>query len=653
MQDMALKKVAFKSGFNKQTTPSGADGQWIDGDNTRFRYGQPEKIGGWQELNASTLAGPARAQITWTSIDGRKYAAIGTSKVLVIFYEGQFYDITPLNVAITGCTFDSTTGSSTVTVNSTAHNLSTGEYIKFSSVTLPSGGETTYTTADFTTDSFEILSASANSFTITMATTEAGSGMSGDGDASIQSYITIGPAFESYGYGFGTGKWGSYVGGMEWGEESDASAGTSLSPGSWSLDNYGQVLVATVKNGKTYTWDPAAVDRLNTRATIMVGAPTKSITSIVSDRDRHFILLGTETTVGDPSTFDPMFIRFSNQEDYNTYAPKATNTAGTFRLDTGNSIIAAVQGKDYILILTDQAAYIMQYVGTPFTFSIRQVGTNFGCVGLHGLVYAQGSVFWMGFGGGFFTYDGTVKQLPSLVEDFVFSISGNNLGLNFNAGDLVYAGHNSLFNEVTWYYPSAKLDANSTVASEQINRSVTFNFGENVWTTGTLSRTTYSDSQTYDLPYATQYSKTGVPTFPVINGVTNQVGSSRYWSHETGVNQVDFAGVETAINSSILSGDFEIADGGSNAELFMAVRRFIPDFKNLQGNCNVTLYLRDYPANSTASSTLGPFTISSSTAKVDTRARSRLMAIEIGTDSTDATWTYGTLRLDIQVDGRR
>jgi hypothetical protein len=188
---------------------------------------------------------------------------------------------------------------------------------------------------------------------------------------------------------------------------------------------------------------------------LLLVAPTASVMTIVSDRDRHLIALGTETTIGTASTQDPMFIRFSNQEDYNTWAPTATNTAGTFRLDTGNYIVGAVQGKDYIFILTDQAAYVMQFVGPPFVFSIRQVGTNCGCIGQHSIVFAQGAVYWMGFGGGFFVYDGTVKQLPSLVEDFVFTTGGDNLGINYNASDIVYGSHNSLYNEVIWFYPSA------------------------------------------------------------------------------------------------------------------------------------------------------------------------------------------------------
>jgi hypothetical protein len=402
-----------------------------------------------------------------------------------------------------------------------------------------------------------------------------------------------------------------------------------------------------------YTWDPSAIARLTVRATVVANAPTASICSVVSDRDRHLFLFGTETTIGDPSTQDPMLIRFSNQEDINTWNPTVTNTAGTFRLDTGNEIIGAIQGKDYIFVLTDQAAYTIQFVGPPFTFSIRQVGTNCGCIGQHAMVFAQGAVFWIGFGGGFFAFDGTVKQLPSLVEDFVFTNVGDNLGINYDASQITYAYHNSLFNEVGWNYAKA--------GSTQLDRNVVYNFVENTWAVGSLARTTYNDAVTFDLPYATQYITNGTPTFPTINGVSNLYGSTKYWAQETGVNEVDANGAQTAIAAYIQSGDYDISEQGlgGDGQLIMRVKRFIPDFKSLEGNAKITLFFRDYPANanSVPSNTppliTGPFTITSSTDKVDTRVRGRQVSLKIENDAIGETWRYGTLRLDIEAGGRR
>jgi len=642
-----LQKIQFKPGFNKQATETGAEGQWVDGDNVRFRYGQPEKIGGWQQLVDNTIAGPVRAQHTWTDLTGKKYGALGTSKVLVIYYEGAFYDITPIEADVTGCTFDSTTGSATVTVNKTSHGLLEGNYIKFKSVSLPGGGETGYSINSFETNVFEVISVPTSStFTITMASNETGTGMSAQGSATFNKYIDVGPVFQTSAYGWGTDAWSS--GG--WGEESSTTTVT-LDPGSWSLDNYGQLLVATIRNGGTYTWNPTA--GLDTRATIVSGAPTASLMSLVSDRDRHLFLMGTETTIGTPSTQNKMFIRFSNQEDIGTYTPTANNTAGTFLLDQGNEIITAVQGKDYVLVLTDQAAYAIQFVGPPFTFSIRQVGSNCGCLGQHAAVYAQGAVFWMGFGGGFFMYDGTVKQLPSLVEDFVFTTQGDALGINYDANQICYGYHNSLYNEVGWFYAAS--------GSQQINRNVVYNFLEQSWTTGSLSRTSYNDAHTYGLPYATQFTVNGTPTFPTINGVTNNYGSSKYWAHETGVNEVDANGNPTAITSYIQSGDYDISieQGlGGDGENIMRVSRFIPDFKNLSGNAKITMYFRNYPGQTEQSDSngpliTGPFTCNATTTYVSTRVRGRQVSLKIENDAVNESWRYGTLRLDIAAGGRR
>jgi hypothetical protein len=437
-----------------------------------------------------------------------------------------------------------------------------------------------------------------------------------------------------------------------WGEES-STTNVTLDPGSWSLDNYGQLLVATVRNGATYTWNPSTAGALDIRAAIVSGAPTTSLMSLVSDRDRHLFLMGTETTIGSPSTQNKMFIRFSNQEDINVWNPTATNTAGTFLLDQGNEIITAVQGKDYVLVLTDQAAYAIQFVGPPFTFSIRQVGSNCGCLGQHAAVFAQGAVFWMGFGGGFFMYDGTVKQLPSLVEDFVFTTQGDALGINYDANQIAYGYHNSLYNEVGWYYAAS--------GSQQINRNVVFNFLEQTWTTGSLARTSYNDNHTYALPYATQFTVNTVPSFPTINGATNTYGSSKYWAHETGVNEVDANGVSTAITSYIQSGDYDldVQQGmAGDGENIMRVSRFIPDFKNLSGNAKITMFFRNYPGDAEQSDPngpliTGPFTCNTTTTYVSTRVRGRQVSLKIENDAVDQSWRYGTLRLDINAGGRR
>jgi hypothetical protein len=641
---MPLTNVQIRPGLNKTETPTGSEGQWIDSDFIRFRYGQPEKIGGYVAIGQETIAGPARAIHSWTDLEGRKYAAIGTSKALYIYYEDAFYDITPLATAITSATFTSSSSSNIVTVNKVGHGLDVGEYITLSAVTIP--GTSSLVAADFTSFTFEILTVpDADSFTIQIQTTETGTPMSSTGSATINPYEEIGPTIQTYGYGWGTSTWGT----VGWGVGSTSSS-VILDPGNWSLDNFGQQLIATVKNSKTFVWDPGTTSPLlTTRATVMTGAPTASILTIVSDRDRHVVHFGTETTIGDTTSQDPMFIRFSDQEDYEIYEPTSTNTAGTFRLDTGNKIVAAVSGKDYNLILTDTAAYTMQFVGPPFTFSIRQVGSNCGCIGQHAAVYADGAVFWMGTGGGFFKFDGTVKLLPSLVEDFVFATTGDNLGVNYSSNEIIYGEHNSLFNEIIWFYPSGKPLVNPSV---QNNRSVVYNYVENVWSVMSLARSSYEDASTYDKPYATEYNATAIPTATNLSGATNAFGASIFYEHETGVNEVELNGVENAIPAYIQSGDFDIPTEG-DGEYLMRISRFFPDFKNLEGNAIITIFLKDFPTDTGASSLLGPFTINSSTEKIDTRARGRFASLKIENTAIDDNWRFGTFRADVNPDGRR
>jgi hypothetical protein len=641
---MPLTNVQIRPGLNKTETPTGSEGQWIDSDFIRFRYGQPEKIGGYVAIGQETIAGPARAIHSWTDLEGRKYAAIGTSKALYIYYEDAFYDITPLATAITSATFTSSSSSNIVTVNKVSHGLIVGEYITLSAVTIP--GTSSLVAADFTSFTFEILTVpNDDSFTIQIQTTETGTPMSSTGSATINPYEEIGPTIQTYGYGWGTSTWGT----VAWGVGSTSSS-VILDPGSWSLDNFGQQLIATIKNGKTFVWDPGTTSPLlTTRATVMTGAPTASILTIVSDRDSHVVHFGTETTIGDPTSQDPMFIRFSDQEDYEIYQPTSTNTAGTFRLDTGNKIVAAVSGKDYNLILTDTAAYTMQFVGPPFTFSIRQVGSNCGCIGQHAAVYADGAVFWMGTGGGFFKFDGTVKLLPSLVEDFVFATTGDNLGVNYSSNEIIYGEHNSLFNEIIWFYPSGKPLVNPSV---QNNRSVVYNYVENVWSVMSLSRSSFEDASTYDKPYATEYNATAIPTATNLSGATNTFGASVFYEHETGVNEVELNGTQNAIPAYIQSGDFDIALEG-DGEYLMRISRFFPDFKNLEGNAIITIFLKDFPTEAGTSSLLGPFTINSSTQKVDTRARGRFANLKIENVGINENWRFGTFRADVNPDGRR
>jgi len=639
---MALTKVPFQAGFNKQITNTQAENVWVDGDNVRFRYGQPEKIGGWLQIEQYSMIGVARAQHTFADLDGRKYAAIGTNRCLYVYYAGDFYDITPIDPdrQQTGADITTTNGSTTVTITTTTnHLLEIGDIITFENAGSFTGA-TNYTAVNFDDILFEVKTIPTTAtFTITMPTAETGSGGINDGTLDVLPYIDIGPLLQTPAYGWGAGRWGSST----WGTPR-TTANALLDPGLWSLDNFGQILIATVHNGKSFQWTPIAgnAGALVTRAAIIAGCPTVSYMSIVSDRDRHLVLLGTETIIGDPTTQDKMFIRFSDQEDINVYAPTSVNTAGTFRIDSGTEIRCASKGKDYTFIATDSAAYIMQFIGTPFTFSIRQVGSNCGSIGQNAAVFVDTNVYWMSDEGGFFLYDGSVKKLPCLVEDFVFKTLNGSPGLNYNAGQQVYSAHNSLFSEIIWFYPSA--------GSNFVDRMVCYNYQSNVWTTGTLARTSYTDKVIFDRPFATKFTNNTTPTYPVVNGISVSQGASIYYAQETGVNEVDYNGNATAIPAYIESGDFDLDVDGNGGEYFIKMRRFIPDFKILDGNAKITLSLRDYPSSTALPTT---FTINSSTTKVDTRIRARLAALKVENTAVDENWRLGLFRFDFQPDGRR
>jgi hypothetical protein len=650
---MALVEYKFKPGIDKQNTESGAENRWVDSDNVRFRYGLPEKVGGWSSLVTDTIVGVARAQHAFVDIAGNRYVAIGTDKFLLLYFEGKLYDITPLKTTLTSATIATTNASPTCTITKSGHGLSVGDIVQLDSVTLPSG--TGFSASDFEDKNFQVITVPTTStFTITQSSNASGTVSTG-GSLSIKPYEPVGPRAQSYGYGWGIAGWGS----GNWGEAASATDVT-LEPGLWSLDNFGQVLVATIMNGKTFTWNAGASTPLETRASTATSGfattnnPTATRVSLISPTTRHLLHFGTETTIGDTTTQDDMFIRFSDQEDINTFTPSAINTAGTLRLQDGTKIIGALKAKEVILVWTDNALYTMSFIGAPFTFRLDQVGTNCGLIGQNAVVEIDGSAFWLS-SKGFFLYDGTVKSIPCSVEDFVYD--------NFDTtkGQQVAAGLNNLFTEITWYYPAS--------GSEYNDKYVVFNYGESagvpggVWYTGTEARTSWIDSNVYPNPFATKYDSTADGTFPVIVG-QDSLGQTTYFEHEVGTDQVNPNGTTTTVTSFIQSFDIDLEQRQRNAqgrstgpkisgELFLAMRRFVPDFKTLAGNAKVTLNVKRYPQQTSSQTALSPFTITSSTDKKDTRARGRSVSLKIENDSSSESWRFGTLRLDIQNDGRR
>ena len=784
---MPLSSTKFQPGFDKQSTAYGAEGKWIDGENVRFRFGQPEKIGGWTKLFSDKLIGVVRDQFAWTSLDGTRHLAFGTDKKLYVYKDGVIVDITPLRATQASLTnpYVTTIGSAVVTVTDAGHGASAGDFVTFSGGSDVGG-------LDMNAE-FEITSVTSSSvFTVTHSS-NASSGATGGGSSAVTAkyQISPGPETNTYGYGFGVGAWNGVQGttisdqlnealdssetGVDvddgskfasgdyilveqeimkvtgvssntltvtrdlannndtttvsagshdatshadntavslifdasdttldyygWNEGTSTST-TVLEAGYWVLENFGEDLLALANNGSLYKWDSSAGVVDNRAALAHANAPTASRHLILSTPDRHIILFGTETTIGSTGTQDDLFLRFSSQEDLSTWSPSSTNTAGSFRIQDGSKIMTAVRSRGSILVWTDTSLHSLQFIGPPFIFGLTQLGSHCGAVSPHSAVDVNGTTFWMSQQA-FYMFDGTINKLPCTVQDYVFD--------DFSATQevLVFAGLNTDFNEVTWYYASK--------GSSYINRNVTYNYLENSWYTNSLARTTWLDRGVYDSPYATEYSSSVNGDNPTVLGVTD--GSSIVYVHESGTDDV-----VSALPSFIQSGDFDIGDG----DQMLSIKRFIPDFKEQKGSADVLLSFKNYSATTTETTLDGAITSTSSTdditladassfpssgtiligtelitytsksnnvlggtitrgtssttaathidnkkvtdytnvrlhlnnvtpttTKIDTRGRGRQGNILITTDAVGDNWRFGTLRLDVRPDGGR
>ena len=724
---MSLVEFKLLPGIDKQQTQVGADKRWVDSDNVRFRYGLPEKVGGWSSLLTDTIVGVARAQYSFVDLEGNRYVAIGTDKFLLIYFEGQLYDITPLDSTLAATTF-TFNGSTTVTMTATTtHGLLAGDIVLFDNVTLPGG--TGLVDADFEDKLFQVITVpTATTFTITSSS--AGSAASG-GTVDVKPYERVGPAEQTYGYGFGIGNFGGTVSGVAtndldgalaadsagnngsatqirltsgtdfpnagtiavedelitytgkstneltgitraqkgtataihadattvdnatlyagWGSAVAAST-TTLEPGLWSFDNYGDVLLANIANGKMYSWDSSVANKFTTRASttttdyITSSAPTANRLMMMSPVTRHVVLFGTETTIGTASSQDDMFIRFSDQETINSFAPTAINSAGSQRLQDGTKIVGAIKAKDNILVWTDTSLYTMKHVGSPFTFGFEQVGTNCGLIGKNAVVEIDGVAYWMS-PKGFFLFDGTVKSLSCSIEDYVYD------NIDTTKGQQVCAAINNLFTEVVWYYPTSGSDYN--------NRYAVYNYGESaggkipggVWYPGTEARTSWMPAKIYPNPFATKFDASATGTFPSVIGQSG-LGQTTYFEHEVGNNQINPNGSSTAIAATLESFDLDLEMQGAG-QYYLSISRFMPDFKVLTGDAVVTLTVKRFPSSAGTTSPYSPFTVTSSSTQFNTRARGRFASVKIANSAVDQTWRFGTLRLDIKPDGMR
>ena len=616
---MALLRLPFKPGVDKQNTEYGAEGGWVDSDYIRFRYGLPEKLGGWINFDqtAVNFVGVVSEIFTWNALGGEPYAAIGTNRKVYAFYGGTWADITPIRDT-NSVTFTTVSGSTTVTVNDVAHGAIAGDFVTISATTGDPGG---IPNASLNNE-FEIqFISSANAYTI-ISPNAATSTVSTAGTATATYQISVGSALSFMDFGWGTGTWGAST----WGTPRPPSAALSLSARVWQFDSYGENLILQQVDGGIYEWLPST--GLATRATAIAGAPTKSKYALISTPDRHLVCFGTETTLGSPTTQDPMFVRFSDQENIGDFVSTAINTAGGQRLADGNEIRTALRSRGQILIWTDTSLHSQQYIGPTFTFGFQQLGANCGVIGPHAAVDVNGVAYWMS-SDALFMFDGTVKKLACTVQDYVFG------DINLTQSFSVSAGINSQFNEVTWFY--------ATLDSDYVNRSLTYNYLEDVWSVGTMARTAWTDATTFEKPTASEYSPTDTAsTISTIYGLT--AGRSQLYSQETGV---DANGA--AIDAFVYSGYFDIGDG----DQMLLMQKFIPDFKRQVGNLSVQLRLRAYPQATAVPSSLDPYVIAPGTEFVSTRARGRQVQLRIESDEIGSFWRFGTMRVDIQPDGIR
>ena len=615
---MPLTKLNIAPGIDKQDTEYGAEGRWIDSDNVRFHYGLPQKVGGWQKLIQDTLIGVARDIHTWTSLDGVRYTALGTDRKLYLYSEGVAYDITPLRLEAALTNPFTTNGTTTVTVAHTSHGAAQGDFVTFDSFSAIDG-------LDMNKE-FQITEVvNANSYKVTHTSQASGSTSGGGGSGNAKYQISVGVASSTYGYGWGTHTWNSpdYTNPSDPGwNEPRKTSNVTLDARNWSFDNFGEDLIATVHKGKTFRWVTA--NGTGVRAVAISQAPTSSRFNLVSMPDRHIFLFGTETTIGDSTTQDDLFLRFSSQEDFTTWGPTATNTAGSFRIQDGSKIVSAVRSRNAVLVWTDTSLHAMQFVGAPFTFSLVQIGANCGAVGVHAAVDVNGVAYWMSQNA-FYLYDGSIKKIPCSVQDFVFE------DFSITQQPETYVGVNSEFNEVTWYYASTD--------ATQIDRSVTYNYLERTWYTSTLSRTTWTDYGVYQRPYATKFNTSTNGTTPTVLGVT--AGSSIFYEHEQGVNDD-----QSAMTAFITSGDFDIQDG----QQILSLSKGIPDFKNQVGDAVITMGFKTYPTET--GSTIDR-TVNNTTKFFNLRGRGRQANVKITSNTLDSDWRYGTLRVDIKPDGGR
>jgi hypothetical protein len=620
---MALTKLVFRPGINRETTAYANEGGWFDCNLVRFRAGKPESIGGWTRYTKTAMLGTGRSLLTWTALDGTIYSGMGTNLKYYVIRGGALNDITPIRETTTAgaVVFDATTGSSVIKVTDSANGVYLGDFVTFSGAA-SLGGNVTATILNTEHRVTRVID--TNNYEITVSVT-ANSSDSGDGGASVIGIYQINTGLDTsvFGTGWGTGPWSRGT----WG-----SGSTTTIPGAqlrvWSQDNYGEDLIICVQDGGIFYWSKSG--GLAARAVALEdlagaqAAPTVAKTVIVSERDRHVIAFGCDPE-GDPGVQDPLIIRFSDQENAAEWRTLPTTTAGELRIGTGSEIIGAIQTKQQIVIFTDVSIHAMQYIGDPFTFGLQEVSSSISITSPNAMVAVGDVVYWMGKNE-FYAYDGAVVQIPCDVKEYVFS------GLNIQQQLKVYAGHSSSFSEVWWFYPSLN--------SQENDSYVVYNYEQKIWYYGTLSRTAWQDRNVLSFPTA--------------------ISTDGYVYYQE--NGLDDGSINppVALAPYIESSVVDIGDG----DQFMFATRIIPDLTfrnstNVSPVATLTIKARNFPGGAYFASDIDPVTKTASlpveqfTDQLFTRLRGRSMSLRIESNQTGTAWRLGDPRLDLRTDGRR
>lgn len=621
---MPLIKIQPRQGIVKDLTNYSNEGGWYDSDKIRFRLGFPEQIGGWIKYVATTFQGTCRSLHQWFTNDLNTYLSLGTHLKLYVETGNTFYDITPIRRTVTLANpFETVaTGSKYLYVNDTANGVVINDFVTFSGATT---FDTVFTAALLNAEFQVVEVVSANQYKILVSGAAAGASAGGvtGGGASVSAAYQINVGLESqvYGGGWGAGPWsrGSWGSGYTVGI---ASQQIRL----WSQDNYGEDLITNVRGGGIYYWTTAGANPEASRAvelSSISGAnecPTIANKILVSDIDRHVIAIGPNPIF--EATQDPLLIRWSSQEDYLDWEPRTDNTAGDFKISSGSEIIGCHETQQQIVVWTDVSTHVMAYTGPPYTFSVNQVSDSASIISPNASVDARSVVFWMDVNN-FYQYSGSIQVLPCPVRDHIFK------DINLQQRYKVFAGVNSLYNEIFWFYPSA--------GSEDIDRYVIYNYDEQVWSIGTMNRTAWLDSGFNTYPLAT--SRIEDP-----NGNQNTTGY--LYQHETGYDDDG-----SAMSCYVESSDIDIDDG----EQFSFVSRVLPDvmFRGTSGTPSISMSFkyRNYPMESFSN---GPtVTVTNGDTQKGIRMRGRQMTFRVSSNGTQIGWRLGSNRFQIQPDGMK